>query len=58
MVPGDWRFSVELDGAPALSVPFTVVPARASGPVEDACFQFMSALHPPLARTPDGEAAA
>ncbi|MEM7641414.1 MAG: DUF3859 domain-containing protein [Pseudomonadota bacterium] len=41
-VLGPWAFSIEIDGEPVVTVPFTVVPAEASGPVQDVCFQFMS----------------
>jgi hypothetical protein len=54
MVPGDWTFAIETGGARLLSVPFTVVPARASGPVEDACFQFTAGLVTPSAPSGSG----
>lgn len=41
-VPGRWTFAVELDGAAIVSVPFEVGVETARGPVEAACFRFMS----------------
>ncbi|MEM7709572.1 MAG: DUF3859 domain-containing protein [Pseudomonadota bacterium] len=41
-VPGPWSFAIEIEGTPVVSVPFTVRPVGARGPVEDVCFQFMS----------------
>jgi hypothetical protein len=41
-VPGLWTFSVEVDGEAVVSVPFEVAAEDARGPVEAACFQFMS----------------
>ncbi|WGH79203.1 DUF3859 domain-containing protein [Jannaschia ovalis] len=41
-VPGPWTFAVEVAGRPVVSVPFEVTREGARGPVEAACFQFMS----------------
>ena len=41
-VPGRWTFSVEIDGSVVVEAPFDVVAEGGHGPVEDACFQFMS----------------
>jgi hypothetical protein len=41
-VPGTWTFAVEVEGEPVVSVPFEVAAPDARGPVEAACFQFMS----------------
>jgi hypothetical protein len=41
-VPGPWTFAVEVAGEAVVEVSFDVVPAGASGPVEQVCFQFMS----------------
>lgn len=41
-VPGPWEFSIEIDGIPQVSVPFTVTETGGQGRVEQACFQFLS----------------
>lgn len=41
-VEGPWTFSIEIDGAPVVRVPFEVTREGGRGPVERACFQFMS----------------
>lgn len=41
-VPGLWTFSIEVDGAPVVSVPFEVTAGDGRGRVEQACFQFLS----------------
>lgn len=41
-VPGDWTFGIEVDGVPAITVPFEVTEAENQGRVERACFQFLS----------------
>ncbi|TFL17474.1 DUF3859 domain-containing protein [Jannaschia formosa] len=41
-VPGPWTFGVEIDGAPVVEVPFDVTAEGGRGPVEAACFRFMS----------------
>lgn len=41
-VPGPWTFEIEVDGATVVAVPFEVTEEGARGPVEAACFQFMS----------------
>lgn len=41
-VPGDWSFSIEVDGDPVVTVPFTVTETAGRGPVELACFQFLA----------------
>ena len=41
-VPGDWTFGVEIEGQPVITVPFEVGEEGGRGPVEAACFQFMS----------------
>jgi hypothetical protein len=41
-VAGPWTFAVEIDGERVLEVPFEVAGPDARGPVEQACFQFMS----------------
>ncbi len=40
-VPGDWAFSIEVDGAPVVTVPFTVTETDGRGAVEQTCFQFL-----------------
>ncbi|GIT90225.1 hypothetical protein JANAI62_02920 [Jannaschia pagri] len=41
-VPGPWTFSAEIDGETLVEVPFTVTEDGGRGPVEAACFRFMS----------------
>lgn len=41
-VTGPWSFSIEIDGAPVVQVAFEVTDDGGRGPVEAACFQFMS----------------
>ncbi len=41
-VLGTWTFSIEVDGVPAVSVPFEVTENDGRGRVEQACFQFLS----------------
>ncbi|PWJ20974.1 DUF3859 domain-containing protein [Jannaschia seohaensis] len=41
-VPGPWTFGVEIEGETAIEVPFQVTEEGGRGPVEAACFRFMS----------------
>ncbi|MGB3407985.1 MAG: DUF3859 domain-containing protein [Jannaschia sp.] len=41
-VEGGWTFGIEIDGQAVVTVAFEVTRDAARGPVEQACFQFMS----------------
>ncbi len=41
-VAGDWAFAIEIDGVPAVSVPFSVSATENLDRVQQACFQFLS----------------
>lgn len=41
-VPGRWTFGIEIDDVPVVTVAFDVTQDGGRGPVERACFRFMS----------------
>lgn len=41
-VPGPWTFAIEIEGETIVQVDFDVTEDGGRGPVEQACFQFMS----------------
>lgn len=41
-VPGRWTFGIEVDGESVVTVPFDVLPEGGRGPIEQACFNFLS----------------
>ena len=41
-VPGDWAFSIEVEGKPVVTVPFEVTETDNRGRIEQACFQFLA----------------